>query len=128
MSENPTSADGAQHPTSTDGVYVDGRRSRSALRLKARGRAEVRVGMTGFTPNIAKSLINVSLSGALIEVTEPVAEGRTVEVRLFGPEARAPVVRLAKVVRCDVGAKVTLGLKFENPVAGPELNRVTYAQ
>lgn len=128
MSENSTPAEMAHGPASTDGVHVDGRRSRSAVRLKARGRAEVRVGMTGFTPNIAKSLINVSLSGALIEVSEPVAEGRAVEVRLFGPEAREPVVRLAKVVRCDVGEKVTLGLKFENPVAGPELNRVTFAQ
>lgn len=119
------------HPTSlpsSEGVHLDSRRSRSGVRLRARGRAEVRVGMTGCTPNIAKSLINVSLSGALIEVSVPVEPGRTVEVRLFGPEARQPVVRLARVVRCDVGAKIMLGLRFENPVAGPELSSVTFAQ
>jgi hypothetical protein len=84
--------------------------------------------MTGCTPNIAKSLINVSLSGALVEVSTAVEPGRTVEVRLLGPESRQPVVRRARVVRCDGGSKITLGLRFENPVAGPELSSVTYAQ
>ncbi|HMP59510.1 MAG TPA: PilZ domain-containing protein [Gemmatales bacterium] len=120
----PAPTEAALHAPETQ---LDSHPSRSALRLRARGQAEIRVGMTGCTPNIARNLINVSLSGALVEVSASVDLGRMVEARFYSPESRRPVVRIAKVVRCDVsGERIYLGLRFENPMAGPDLSGVTY--
>ncbi len=84
--------------------------------------------MSGTTPNIALELINVSERGALVRVSQNVAPGRITEIRLIGPESRSPVLRIAEVVRCDpaqVEGEYFVGLKFKEPLHGPELSSVS---
>ncbi len=114
----------------TDNTFIDddGRKLRSSIRLKARGKAELRPGLSGTNPNIALELINVSERGALVKTSSPLQAGRSTELKLFGPENRTPVVRTAEVVRCDPaqdGLTYYLGLKFKDPLKGPELNSVS---
>lgn len=124
MNEAPTSDAAPQ------GEERPSRRLRSAIRLRARAKVECRVGLTGMSANIATGLVNVSSTGALLTVRSPVDLERAVELRLSGPEDRQSVIVVARVARCDPaqsGEGYYLGVRFEKPLHGPELNRLVHS-
>jgi hypothetical protein len=81
-----------------------------------------RKGTTGLGPNVARALLDVSLSGLRLSLTERLEPGQDVEVELQTPEMSRPLRVVADVIWCAAEDEGSF-------VAGAELRHsLTYAE
>jgi hypothetical protein len=84
------------------------------------------LGAAGFGPNVARSLLDISESGARFLIRSAVERGREVEVTLQGPADRQPLTVRGSVVWClpVASAEFCVGIRFQHYLSYDELCRL----
>jgi hypothetical protein len=80
----------------------------------------------GFGPNVARTLLDVSESGARFLVRSELANGREVEVTLQGPADRHPLTVRGSVAWCVAAAsgEFCVGIRFQHYLSYDEVCRL----
>ena len=88
---------------------------RVAPRRNARGRVECRPGSAGQGSNVAKSLLDISETGARLLLRQSIEPGRRVELRLHGWGHVSPLAVVAQVIWCEPAkdGMFRIGVRFE---------------
>jgi hypothetical protein len=84
------------------------------------------LGATGLGPNVARTLLDVSESGARFLARTTLEHGREVEVTLQGPADRQPLTLRGSVAWCvaAVSGEFCVGVRFQHYLSYDELCRL----
>lgn len=107
---------------------IPGPNRRSSIRRPPRGKARVTClkGSLGLGRNLAKSLLDISETGARLILTAALARGDEVEVTLSSPNLPRPIRLLGNVIRSipDGEGHFAVGVRFQKSVNYAELSRL----